>query len=309
MFARSILTLLAAAAAASVNAYANPGACSGSCAVHDPALIQRSSDGTYFRFSTGNKVQIATAPALEGPWTIKGSALPSGSKINLAGNQDLWAPDVHLIGSTYYLYYAVSTFGSQSSGIGLATSNTMDVGSWTDHGSIGVSSDSSKPYNAIDPNLVTLSSGSYQLNFGSFWSDLYQVQMSSADNKGSNAASQIAYDPSGSHSVEGAYMYYRSGYYYLFWSAGQCCGLDTNKPAAGKEYMIKVCRSTLSTSGFVSRKSLGGYYDDPNLTFRLIKVASRVLAVVEQSYSKAMTMSMLQVDSTYSRSLTAHHDN
>ena len=250
MILRPTIALLIAAA--SVSAYANPGACSGSCQVHDPALIQRSSDGTYFRFSTGNKIQIATAPAIQGPWTVKGSALPSGSEINLAGNQDLWAPDVHKIGSTYYLYYAVSTFGSQTSGIGVATSNTMDVGSWTDHGSIGVTSDSSKPYNAIDPNLVTLASGTYQLNFGSFWNDLYQVQMSSATDKGSNAASQIAYDPSGSHSVEGSYMYYRSGYYYLFWSAGQCCGLNTNKPAAGKEYMIKVCRSTSSTSGFVS---------------------------------------------------------
>ena len=236
---------------ASVSAYAAPGACSGSCGVHDPALIRRSSDGTYFRFGTGNKINIATAPALQGPWTNKGSALPSGSSINLAGNQDLWAPDVHLIGSTYYLYYAVSTFGSQSSAIGYATSSTMDVGTWTDHGSVGVTSDSSKAYNAIDPNLVQLSNGNYQLNFGSFWNDLYQVQMSSVS-RPSGSAGQIAFDPSGSHSEEGSFMYYYNGYYYLFYSHGQCCGLNTSKPPAGQEYQIRVCRSTSSTSGFVS---------------------------------------------------------
>lgn len=71
--------------------YANPGACSGTCTnTHDPSIIRRSSDGTYFRFSTGGKIAVHTAPALTGPWTYKGAALPSGSSIDLDGNQDLW---------------------------------------------------------------------------------------------------------------------------------------------------------------------------------------------------------------------------
>ncbi|MCJ1325764.1 hypothetical protein MMC10_002427 [Thelotrema lepadinum] len=252
MFFRTALTALLSLAS-TVSAYANPGACSGTCTVHDPALIRRSSDGTYFRFSTGNKIQIATAPAISGPWTVKGSALPSGSSIQLAGNTDLWAPDIHQIGSTYYLYYAVSTFGSQASAIGVATSTSMDVGSWTDHGATGVTSSSGKPYNAIDPNLVVLSNGAYQMNFGSFWGDLYQVPMTSPTAHGSVSAAQVAYDPSGAHSEEGSFLYYRSGYYYLFYSHGQCCGLDSSKPAAGQEYQVRVCRSTSSTSGFVDQ--------------------------------------------------------
>ncbi len=64
------------------------------------------------------------------------------------------APDVHKVGSLYYLYYSVSTFGSQNSVIGLATSSTMDPGSWTDVRSVGVASTSAKPYNTIDPNLI-----------------------------------------------------------------------------------------------------------------------------------------------------------
>jgi len=47
-----------------------------------------------------------------------------------------------------YLYYAVSTFGSQVSAIGLAVSSTMDPGTWTDRGSVGVASTARKPYNA-----------------------------------------------------------------------------------------------------------------------------------------------------------------
>jgi arabinan endo-1,5-alpha-L-arabinosidase len=71
------------------------------------------------------------------------------------------------------MYYAVSTFGSQNSAIGVATSSTMEVGSWTDLGATGISSSSSKIYNAIDPNLVAVGS-SYYMNFGSFWDDIYQ---------------------------------------------------------------------------------------------------------------------------------------
>lgn len=162
------------------------------------------------------------------------------------------APDVNLIGSTYYLYYAVSTFGSQNSAIGYATSSTMEAGSWTDHGSTGISSSSSKAYNAIDPNLIKAGS-SYYMNFGSFWADIYQAPLNSAATGAASSSYQIAYNSSGSHAVEGSFMYYRSGYYYLFFSSGTCCGYDTSKPSAGNEYKIYVCRSAAVNGPFVDK--------------------------------------------------------
>ena len=149
------------------------------------------------------------------------------------------------------VYYAVSTFGSQNSAIGVATSSTMEVGSWTDHGSTGVSSSSSKVYNAIDPNLINVS-GTYYLNFGSFWDDIYQVQMASTPTKTAGSSSyNIAYNSSGTHAEEGSYMFYYSGYYYLLISSGICCGYDTSLPAPGYEYRIIMCRSTSATGSFV----------------------------------------------------------
>lgn len=47
-------------------------------------------------------------------------------------------------------------------------------------------------------------------------------------------------------------MYKYGNYYYLFFSAGICCGYDTSRPASGEEYKIKVCRSTSATGNFVS---------------------------------------------------------
>ena len=71
-------------------AYPDPQGCSGACGyVHDPYVVKRS-DGTYFRFATFQEIQIATAPALIGPWTEQGPALPGGSEIPLPGNMSLW---------------------------------------------------------------------------------------------------------------------------------------------------------------------------------------------------------------------------
>ncbi|KAI0155241.1 glycoside hydrolase family 43 protein [Xylariaceae sp. FL1272] len=233
--------------------YANPETCTGTCHnSHDPSIIRRASDGQYFRFSTGGKIAIHKAADITGPWVYQGAAIPAGSTIALDGNDDLWAPDVHLVGSTYYLYYSVSTFGSQSSAIGYATSTTLEYGSWTDHGATGIASTSSKPYNAIDPNLI-LAGSTYYLTFGSFWNDLYQVEMSSTPTKPATSAYQVAYDPSGSHSVEGAYVFQYGSYYYLFYSHGQCCGYDAGLPASGDEYKIMVCRATSATGGFVDQ--------------------------------------------------------
>ncbi|KAL2022171.1 hypothetical protein VTK56DRAFT_6000 [Thermocarpiscus australiensis] len=236
-----------------VSAYALPEACSGTCNnAHDPSIVRRS-DGTYFRFSTGGRIAIHTAPSLTGPWTYRGAMLPSGSSINLPGNQDLWAPDVSQVGNLYYVYYSVSTFGSQNSSIGLARSSTMDVGTWTDVGSVGVTSNPTKPYNAIDANLIN-AGGNYYLTFGSFWRDIHQVPMAGTPTKvqSGSSAYQVAYDPSDT-AMEGATLFRYGSYYYLFFSKGSCCGYDTNRPPAGKEYRIMVCRSSSATGNFVDQ--------------------------------------------------------
>jgi len=97
----------------------------------------------------------------------------------------------------------------------------------TDHGSTGVSSSSSKSYNAIDPNLIIVGSTPY-LNFGSFWDDIFQVKMSSSlTSTAGSAPYNIEYDSAGTRPCEGSYMFYYGGYYYLLWSHGICCGYQT----------------------------------------------------------------------------------
>ncbi|KAL8846347.1 MAG: hypothetical protein Q9221_008558 [Calogaya cf. arnoldii] len=245
----SILSLTA-------SAYSNPLPCSGICTnAHDPSLIRRD-DGTYFRFSTGGKIAIHTAPSIQGPWTYKGAALPNGSKTSKAGNQDLWAPDVARFDSTYYLYYSVGSFGSQDSAIGVVTSTTMDVGCWTDHGSTGVESIAGSKFNAIDGNLQSANGKTY-MNFGSFWSGLFQVEMTAPPTttiaEAITSATQIAFVPTPPQAQEAAFGYQYNDYYYLFFSVGSCCRYDIGKPAAGKEYKIQVCRSTSVSGPFIDK--------------------------------------------------------
>jgi len=97
----TLITALAAAIA--VQAYSEPGACSGYCWAHDPAVIQRASDGTYFKFNTGTGIQYATASSLAGPWTIQGYVLPNGSSINNSGSKDPWVGISNILDCTTYL--------------------------------------------------------------------------------------------------------------------------------------------------------------------------------------------------------------
>lgn len=166
------------------------------------------------------------------------------------------------------MYYAVSAFGSQASSIGYATSTTLEYGSWTDHGATGISSSAGKSYNAIDPNLIQSADGTYYMNFGSFWNDIYQVKMSSPTKSAGGSGYNIAFNATGTHAVEGSFGYYRAPYYYLFFSSGICCNFDTSPPAAGEEYKIAVCRS----------ESVSGPYVDQNGVACLESGGTTVLA-------------------------------
>jgi arabinan endo-1,5-alpha-L-arabinosidase len=110
----------------------------------------------------------------------------------------------------------------------------LEAGSWTDHGSVGVTSRSGQAYNAIDPNLFiynggAAASGGYSLlNFGSFYGDIYQVKLDEAlTMTAGSAAYNIEYNSKGTRPCEGSYMFQYGSYYYLLWSHGQCCNYNT----------------------------------------------------------------------------------
>lgn len=168
--------------------------------------------------------------------------LVGASKINLPGNNDTWAPDVHKVGNTYYCFYSVSTFGSQDSGIGLATSQWLVPGSWTDNGLVLESgANLSTPLNitnAIDPNLFVDYPGPPLLTYGSFWDDIWQFQLE-PDLEHVDwqvPADHLSLDPVSPQAEEGSYLSFNDGWYYLWFSHGQCCGFNASDlPPPGAE--------------------------------------------------------------------------
>ena len=105
--------------------YPDPGAVTGSTNVHDPGIVKRT-DGTYLIAHTDDNITLKTSTDRTA-WHDAGTAFPNGASWTQAytgGGNVLWAPDISYHNGRYYMYYAASTFGSNHSGIFLATSST-----------------------------------------------------------------------------------------------------------------------------------------------------------------------------------------
>lgn len=217
---------------------------------HDPVLIREGD--TYYSYSTGmddRKPILARASgdlaawhALPGPL----KAIPDWALQSVPGARDIWAPDIAKVGDRYRLYYSVSTFGSQHSVIGLATSETLDPASprygWRDEGAVIASSDA-VDFNAIDPNFFADSDGRHWLTFGSFWTGIKLVELDSATGKPRAGAPIIALarrDAAHGFAIEAPFLFRHGDWYYLIVSFDQCCrGADsTYKLAVGRSRSI-----------------------------------------------------------------------
>lgn len=107
-------------------------------------------------------------------------------------------------------------------------------------------------HSADNPNFV--------LNFGSFWQNIFQVSMTNPPLRVSGEAIHLAQNtsarPAGlvAGSMEGSYEFQWKGFYYLFFSSGNCCNeLGDGLAPPGEEYKVMVCRSSESGGGFVDQ--------------------------------------------------------
>lgn len=242
---------------------------------HDPTILKVGNE--FYLYNVGEHIYIHTAPSMAGPWKHVGSVLDANSVIPKGDRAVPWAPTVIEFEGVYYCYYSVSKAGCRDSAVGVATSNSPGPGKWHDHGAVvqtgtGNGSDVS-PYtisNAIDPSALVLPNGEAYLTFGSYWTGIYQVplgkDMLSPKSTTQPDARHLAYepntlsspnrnanslcgDPTGPHAIEGAFISHRDGYYYLWFSHGNCCNLHANNlPAAGKEYVFPRQSSSFYTN-------------------------------------------------------------
>jgi arabinan endo-1,5-alpha-L-arabinosidase len=197
---------------------------------HDPVLVKEK--GTYYVFGTG--LTLKTSPDLI-HWTAQPqlfAKVPDWGLQAVPGTKDMWAPDVSFFGGRWHLYYALSTFGSNQSAIGLFTSPTLDATApgygWKDEGLV-VMSHHSDDFNAIDPNHFIDSDGRHWLTLGSFWSGIKMFALSpdtgkllDPAEKPISLARRLA--PAGGPApIEAPFLIEHGGYHYLFASYDYCC--------------------------------------------------------------------------------------
>ncbi|GGK97470.1 hypothetical protein GCM10007964_44680 [Sphaerisporangium melleum] len=227
-------------------AYPGPGYVTGDIGVHDPEVAKRP-DGSYLLAHTGDNIVLKTSTDRT-TWRNAGVAFPGGvswAHTYTNGSNTLWAPDITYVNGRYYMYYSASTFGSNRSGIFLATSTSGASGSWTNQGLV-IESRSSDDWNAIDPNLVIDDQGRWWLDFGSFWSGIKMVQLDPATGKRLDTTIR-AIAGRGGGAIEAPFIYRRGGYYYQFVSFDACCR------GASSTYRIMVGRSTSITGPYTDR--------------------------------------------------------
>src|SRR5258708_1002869 len=120
---------------------------------HDPSRMIKQ-ENTYFVYRTSQGIMSKYSTDLRN-WTYGGRVFPGNAPswttnavpgFTLSGS--LWAPDIVLLNGTNYLYYSVSTFGSQVSAIGLVTTTNLATGPWTDQGPV-IQSTTGDLYNCI----------------------------------------------------------------------------------------------------------------------------------------------------------------
>jgi arabinan endo-1,5-alpha-L-arabinosidase len=254
LLALLMLTSCARAAKAPTELFGNIG-------VHDPTMIK--ADGVYYVFSTGDQnygsgnIQIRKSADME-TWSLVGVVFPKqpawiAEELGVAP-PNLWAPDISYFNGKYHLYYAGSTFGSNSSVIGLATNATLDPESpdyaWRDEGMV-VRSRTAFNWNAIDPNVAFDESDTPWLSLGSFWSGIKLQRLDAGTGKLSEEDTEL-YDLAsrGGGPIEAPAIVRRGDFYYLFVSFDTCCrGLDST-------YKIMVGRAEQITGPYLDRAGI-----------------------------------------------------
>jgi arabinan endo-1,5-alpha-L-arabinosidase len=220
--------------------------------VHDPSTIVKNKDD-YWIFHTGNGVFSYRSKDLQkwefGPRVFTNAPEWIADAVPENRRMHYWAPDIIHLGDRYLLYYSVSSFGKNTSAIGLATNPTLDPEDpdykWTDHG-IVIKSNPSVDYNAIDPAMFQDEDGSLWMSFGSFWGGIKMIQLDPKTGKRIAPDSRV-YALAHYDSIEAPYIYRHDGKYYLFVNWGFCCR-GTNST-----YEIRVGRSDKVTGPYVDK--------------------------------------------------------
>ncbi len=220
--------------------------------VHDPTIVRDGPD--FYLFSTGPGIMVRRSSDLA-HWAYIGRVfqedVPAWARRDVPGASAVWAPEVVRFGGRFHAYYTVSTYGSNRSIIGKASSKTLDPRSpdygWQDDGKVAETR-RGDDYNAIDACVAMDRGKPVGLALGSFWSGIKLVALdptTGVPKPGAPLTPIASRPPPGA--IEAPYLLRRGGYWYLFVSFDLCCrGVDST-------YHIRVGRSRALEGPYTDR--------------------------------------------------------
>jgi len=222
--------------------------------IHDPSTVVEDARATWM-LCTGHGIPTLKREA-DGRWKREALLFPGNfppwHKTEVpASRGHLWAPDIIRIKDKWFVYYSVSSFGSNGSAIGLVTGKTLDPASkdygWKDEGMI-VRSRGADRFNAIDPALI-MDDGRLWMSFGSFWEGIFLIELDAKTGlrkKPGDAPLKLAM----SQEIEAPFIHKHGGYYYLFVNWGKCC------KGVNSTYEIRIGRSKKITGPYLDREGV-----------------------------------------------------
>lgn len=235
--------------------------------VHDPVMAYE--DGTYYLFCTGHNIGMMTSRDRKS-WTIRPEGvlrtIPAWTHDSVPGFENhIWAPDVFKYRDKWYMGYSCSTFGKNTSAIGLLSNTSLsNIDSWKDEGCLVASKDYRDNWNAIDPCFILDEKGRPWMTWGSFWDGIQMIRLDKKTlhvrkgakpvtiarrhglndtNVEENPTSRFA----GNNAIEAPFILRHGDYFYLFVSWDYCCrGSKSN-------YRVAVGRSKSVAGPYVDR--------------------------------------------------------
>lgn len=230
---------------------------------HDPVMAYE--QGTYYLLSTGMGIQWATSKDRQS-WVVQPTPfieeIPQWTHDSVPGFRNhVWAPDIIKWHNQWWLAYSCSTFGKNTSAIGLMRAERLN-GQWKDEGCIIASKEKRDEWNAIDPNFVIDDNDQPWLTWGSFWDGIQLARLDTTMHLASNPVtiarrhhqndSSAAENPTskfaGRNAIEAPFIFKHGGYYYLFVSWDYCCR------GAKSNYRVAVGRSKQVEGPYLDRE-------------------------------------------------------
>ena len=230
---------------------------------HDPVMAYE--HGTYYLFSTGMGIQWATSKDLK-TWVMQPTPyiedIPQWTHDSVPGFRNhVWAPDVIRWNNRWWLAYSCSTFGKNTSAIGLMSAQSLNS-TWKDEGCIVASREDRDNWNAIDPCFVIDDNNQPWLTWGSFWDGIQLARLDTTMHLTSeivtiarrhtpndpNAAENPTSKYAGRNAIEAPFILKHGGYYYLFVSWDYCCR------GAKSNYRVAVGRSKHVEGPYLDRE-------------------------------------------------------